>query len=501
MQRGVLLNAPARPPRRPRYGWALAIAVAAVLVFVGVALVRNDATPAQSGQLAGFRAHTSDPGGGMTADVSGIVEIDQETGCVWLSDPGGARYPVIWPVGTTARANPVGIVLTGGQVVVTGDRVEGGGGYVDADVAASGLGLEPFPGACVHVGDSAEFNSGSSITVTPGEGVEVDETLVSRFSPPQPIGLQLIAVNPNGRSVAVVDFVTGTVHHYEPGQYEGPGDAIDGASGGNGFTHVWSQGTVFTYWPIDSDPLVYQPDPLRETRGIASTLEVLPAPDGDHTWLIQPGFDNEPTLVELVNVVGFELSRVMTTTIDGTWHPVGTNVAGIVLISGDPEPRTRLVGTDGAVVAEIPGTALSVGWVGAAVVRPDGSLVVTNAQLGDPVEIDKPEVGEWASVGGPTIPATSPPMRTGTTRYLVQLVDEPGKGEVSSGQLIMVDPDASTTPIYGLSQGSHVASLSPSDDWVVVVEDASVSLISTRNNSTTPLGELIPESHFVLSAG
>lgn len=489
------------PPRRPRSGWALVAAVSVVLGSVAIGLLRNDAPPAQSGQLAGFRAHTSDPGGGMDAIVSGVIEIDQETGCVWLSDPSGARYPVIWPVGTRSQANPPGIVLTGGQVVVTGDLVEGGGGFVDATSSTSGLGLEPFPVACVQVGDAAVFNPGSPITVTPGVGLEVDETLVKRFSPPQPIGLQLISVNPNGRSVAVVDFVTGTVHQYDPGQYEAPVDAIDGASGGNGFTHLWANGTVSTYWPIEADPLVYRPEPLREVQGIASTLEVLPAPDGDHTWLVQPGVEDQPTLIELVNVVDFELSRVMATEVDGSWHPVGTTVDGIVLISDETRPRTIVVDPDGAVLAEVPGTALSVGWEGVAVERPDGSLVVTNTRFGDPVEIDKPGEGEWAAIGGPMIPATSPPMRTGTTEYLVQLIDEPGKGEISSGELILVGPSGSATPIYELAEGSHMASWSPSDVWVVIVENAAVTLVSTGDGSVTPLGELIPESHYVLSAG
>ncbi len=490
-----------QPPRRPRYGWALAAAVAVVLVFVGIGLVRDDAPPALSGQLAGFRAHTSDPGGGMDAIVSGVVEIGQETGCVWLSDPSGARYPVIWPVGTTMQASPPGIVLSGGQTVADGDRVEGSGGYVDADASTSGLGLEPFPDACIHVGEAASFNPGSPITVTPGEGIDLDETLVSRFSPPQPIGLQLIAVNSNRRSVAVVDFVTGTVHQYDPGQYEAPTDAIDGASGGNGFTHLWANGTVSTYWPIDSNPLVYRPAPLREGQGVAPTLEVLPAPDGDHTWLIQPAFDDQPTLVELVNVVGFQLSRVMSSEIDGSWHPVGTNVEGIVLVGDEPETRTLVVGTDGTVIAETPGTALSVGWEGVVVVRPDGSLVITNTQLGDPVEVERPADGEWAAVGGPMVPATSPPMRTGTTQYLVQIIDDATKGEMSLGRLILIDPNGSTTPLYDFIEGSHMASWSPSDDWVVVVENAAVTLISTSDGSTTPLGDLIPESHYVLSAG
>jgi hypothetical protein len=172
--------------------------------------------------------------------------------------------------------------------------------------------------------------------------------LVDRFSPPQPIGLELVAVNADARSVAIVDFVTGTVHRYEPGQYVAPADVLDGASGGGGFIHVWANGTIYSYpGRLDSEPLVYQPDPLRQTPGIASTLEVLPAPDGDHTWLIQPGDDD--TLIELVNLVEVRVSRLMSTAIEGSWQPVGATVEGIVLVTDGPEPLTRLVGTDGAI--------------------------------------------------------------------------------------------------------------------------------------------------------
>jgi hypothetical protein len=141
----------------------------------------------------------------MDAIVAGIVEIDLETGCVWLSDEGGARYPVVWPAGTAAQLEPPAVLVPGRQVVETGDLVEGGGGFVDADSATDGAGLDSFPGECVHVGDAAVFNAGSSITVTPDVGLDLANTLVDRFSPPQPIGLQLVAVDANARSVAVVD--------------------------------------------------------------------------------------------------------------------------------------------------------------------------------------------------------------------------------------------------------------------------------------------------------
>ena len=99
------------------------------------------------------------------------------------------------------------------------------------------------------------------------------------------------------------------------------------------------------------------------------------------------------------------------------------------------------------------------------------------------------------------VPATSPPMVTGTTNYLVQLINDPAQGEVSSGQLILIDPDGNSTALYEFAEGSHVASWSLFDDWVVVVDDSSVTLIDIVSGSTTPLGELIPDSHYVLSAG
>lgn len=437
----------------------------------------------------------------MGAIVAGIVEVDLDRGCVWLSDAGGVRYPVVWPVGTRSQSYPFGIVLADGQTVQPGDRVEGGGGYVDANAEARTLGLEPFPAECVQVGDAAVFNADSAITVTPGVGLDVAETLVGRFSIPEPLGLELIAVNANERSVAVVDFVTGTVHRYLPGQYVAPADAIDGASGGGGFINLWSQGTIYSYWPLDSEPLVYQPDPLREVSGIASTLQVLPGPDGDQTWLVQPGIDDEPTLVELVNLVGLQLARLMSTDIEGSWRPVGATIEGLILTGDDQGPRTRLVATDGTVAAELQGTALSVGWNGAAILRPDGSLVVTDARLDNPVRVDKPGEGEWVSIGGPIVPATSPPARTGTDQHLVMLAHEPDKGAISSGELVLVNPSGVATPIHELSQGSHLASWSRGEDWVVVVEGSSVTLVPLGEGPNVPLGDVVPESFWVLSAG
>lgn len=480
-----------------RYRWVAPIGVAVlVLIVIGAALIGSDFSPAQSDTLEGFRAHPSGSNGGMDAIVSGVVEIDLDAGCVWLSEPEGARYPVLWPAGTVAQTDPPAIQLPDGQLVQSGDRVEGGGGYVDAASAMTGLGLEPYPSQCVQVGDAATFNASSAITVFPGEGLDVEATLIARFSPPQSIGLELIAVNPNGRSVVVVDFVTGTVHQYDPGQYQAPVDAISGASGGGGFIHLWANGIVSTYWPIDEKPLVYKPEPLREVSGIASTLRVLPGPDGDLTWLVQPGYESEPTLIELVNVVGFELDRLMTTEVAGIWHPMGATVDGLVLSTDESgSPRTMLVSPDGDVAAEVEGAALSVGWNGVAILRADGSLILADAHLENPVSVEKPGVGAWAPVGGPVIPADSPPARTGADGYLVLMADG------NAGSLVVIEASGVASVIYETDSASPLASWSRDGGWVVVVEDSSVTLVSPEDGSVVPLGDLIPDSHYVLTAG
>ena len=478
------------------------VAVAVAVVLSGCADVGRSSDGEASVSPAGFRVHRSNPGGGMDAIVAGVVELDPAAACVWLSDSDGARYPVVWPAGTAAQPDPLQITLADGQLVRPGDRVEGGGGYIDAVSATLGLGLEPFAPVCIQVGDAAVFNADSPIRVTPGVGLQLAETLVSRFSPPQPIGLELIAVNANARSVAIVDFVTGTVHLYEPGQFVAPTDAIDGASGGGGFIHLWANGTIYSYpGALDAEPLVYEPDPRRQTPGIASTLEVLPSPDGEHTWLIQPGFRDNPTLVELVNLVEVRITRLMSAEIDGAWQPVGATIEGVVLAGGYPEPLTRLVGADGTVRAELPGTALSVGWNGAAILRPDGSLIVTDPRLENPIPIDKPGEGEWVSVGGPIVPATSPPVRTGTDRFLVMLAQHPSQARHTAGDLIVVDAAGVAATIYELSQASHLASWSRDEDWVVVVEDSSVTLVPVDEGGKMPLGALVPDSHWVLTAG
>ena len=147
------------------------------------------------------------------------------------------------------------------------------------------------------------------------------------------------------------------------------------------------------------------------------------------------------------------------------------------------------------------GTALSVGWNGAAVLRPDSSLIVTDPRLDNPTQVDRPGRGEWVLAGGPLSLTTSPPATTATNQFLVMLASDPEKGPLSAGTLMVVDPAGHATPIYELSQGPPIASWSRGEDWVVVVEDSSVTLVNTEDGSIEPLGPIVPDSHRVLTAG
>ena len=484
--------------RRPLAG-AIALVIALTACTSGGTDDPLDPQPASGGIL---RVHRTNPGGGMDAIVAGIVEVDIDAGCLWLSDDGGTRHPVVWPLGTAVTLDPFVIRLADGTTVRAGDLVEGGGGYVDVDAVAN-IGLTPFETRCVQVDEVAMFNARSEIAVTVGVGLDLPDTLASRFAPPDSIGLELIAVNPNARSVAVADFVTGTVHVFRPGDYNGPADSIDGASGGGGFIHLWSQGNVFSYpGSFDSEPLVYQPEPLREIDGLAAPLWVVPAPDGERTWVVQAAVDDEPTLIELINLVEVQVNRIMNTEVGGDWHPVGATTDGLVLIQDHPRLRTTIVGNDGA-QRTVDGLALSVGWSGVAIVDSNGTLFVTDAALSGRTPVDKPPDGTWVGVGGPTIPATSPPLLTGAERFVVMLADDPDQGPVGSGRLVIVDGSGSAEPVFTLPGGPQAAGWSRGGDWVAVVHDqSSVTLVSADGRQPeAPLGDIIPADHWVLSAG
>ena len=106
--------------------------------------------------------------GGRGAEVFGIVEMDQATGCVYLHQPDfDISYPSVWPAGTVVTDN--GLRLGDGRAIPGGEWVYGAGGYFDVDEVEGGESsdqaavLERCPGVNNQYGEVAEFDSPADV--------------------------------------------------------------------------------------------------------------------------------------------------------------------------------------------------------------------------------------------------------------------------------------------------------------------------------------------------
>jgi hypothetical protein len=72
---------------------------------------------------------------GPAALISGTVEFDEATGCLYLVSAEYRTLPV-WPSGTRATRDPFRVVLADGREIREGDRIEAGGGGYAFDIDA-----------------------------------------------------------------------------------------------------------------------------------------------------------------------------------------------------------------------------------------------------------------------------------------------------------------------------------------------------------------------------
>ena len=142
-----------------RTPWAVGVALAGALTVSGC-------SGAVDGPVLTSRPQLLDTGG-MAAQVEGVVTMDGD--CLVLvprDSPEASGSPVVWPAGTRWQAEPPAVVLDDGSVVLVGEAVVGGGGYLrPADLAAgSGRAVAHAAAACVgETGEVALFNPGSRV--------------------------------------------------------------------------------------------------------------------------------------------------------------------------------------------------------------------------------------------------------------------------------------------------------------------------------------------------
>ena len=101
---------------------------------------------------------------GREAEVSGLVEMDEATGCIYLYQPEfEISLPSVWPAGTVVT--DTGLRLGDGRAIPVGEWVYGGGGSVDVDEVEGGKSsdeaavLARCPGVNNQYGEVAVFDS------------------------------------------------------------------------------------------------------------------------------------------------------------------------------------------------------------------------------------------------------------------------------------------------------------------------------------------------------
>lgn len=344
-------------------------------------------------------------------------------------------------------------------------------------------------------------------------------------TPLPPVAIRVLAVRRS--SPVVLDFEARTVTVYPSGSHAVPlGGFIDGAvAAPNGDLIIWTQGVARLF----TDTLAavgaeLGPVDLREVSGIAPALRVVPSPDGDLVWVVQPGLPSlgsprpdHSTLVELVAVPSGEL--LASYEVDPNAFPIGATSSGLVLNmhtwidTGDgfiSEPGSEQILhllRDGTLVNVSQGHAIAVTPSAVAILNGD-RLIIGSADGGSSYDIPKPVPGTWFEVGGPGIPSEAMPLQTVSpdgSRLLVGIADSLDVNRTPrSSTLFSMDLETgvATTIDRWSGPGTPLATWSRDGQWIVLVDNQDITLISlTDPENRFTLPGVVPEEHWVLAAG
>src|SRR5690606_24808954 len=258
----------------------------------------------------------------------------------------------------------------------------------------------------------------------------------------------------------------------------------------------------------------------REISSYAPALRVVPAPDSDRAWLVQPGLtaggDDYPTLVDLVRVS--DGSTLLSTETEGSARPVAATGTGLVLNVNDwldtgdgfvTEPGTELVvhvledGTtvpvgDGRAIAASPTRVVRIASDRLLVSGPDGSGAV---------EVVKPFEGTWIGIGGPMVPSDAMPFQTVSpdgSEVLVSLGRQldanrkPGDSELIAVNL----SDGAARTIAEFDGPTPFATWSSDGQWIALLWQDDITLIDADDPQIQiVLEDVVPDDHFPLAAG
>jgi len=404
--------------------------------------------------------------------------------------------------------------------------------FVGAAVALVGLAV-----AVTLLRLEAPLSSETGQTI-PATSLHAPQPLVSDLSVRPGVPLRIVAIRPNDPSIAIVDLESGLLSEYPPGSHPFPADAIDGvAVTPTRQLVVWSD-RIARLVPDDLSSVTraLEPTELRSLEDVAPSLRVVPLPDGERAWLVQPGATTSSgviaTVVELVDLSSGESS--FETTLEADSFPAASTSSGLVLNSReflsteqglviDPSSQ-RIVHLrpDGTVADISPGEAIGANSETIAVLQcPRNSscdlhstnkLVLVSLDSDGLIEVTKPDDEVWITVGGPMIPSEAMPLETvspdGSTLLMslgtsLDVNDKPAESAIVAIDLT----DGVMRTLAHFDGVSPIATWSLDGRWVALlnrVEAAriDIELINIDDPSNTiALEDAFPIEHFPLAAG
>jgi WD40-like Beta Propeller Repeat len=241
------------------------------------------------------------------------------------------------------------------------------------------------------------------------------------------------------------------------------------------------------------DPLEAEQE-LRPTQtSPTGAMWVVPATDGDTAWIVQPGLEGDPTMLELRNIENGE--RLITAEADPGLAPVGATVDGLVF--NTVGNQVVLFTNSGATLPLGNGRAIATNDTSVVALTCSGDLPAGCEELWfgrtdetDIFYITQPDQGAWTPFET-TLPVISPDG----TKLLI------GFG-LPTTTVHMVDlVDGGVQPIAPYVPGMHPA-WSADGNWIALISDSDIDLINASDpTQVVPLRNVIPTGFVPIAAG
>lgn len=345
--------------------------------------------------------------------------------------------------------------------------------------------------------------------------------------------LRVLAANPNGGSLAVIDLETGATKVYPRGAHAAPALFAGSVMTPSRQLVVWTYAPAALVFAaslgvIDVD---ITPDPMRSVSGIAPSLRVVPNHEGDRAWVVQPGIvtasSRYPTLVELVDLS--DGRRILRAESDPNSFPIAATATGLVLnteklidtgdgyVTDTGTERVLRLDQHGAIedIGEGRAVAASRDLVIRVVCPPNtpecdlhrtNDLLVSRPDGTEQRTVVKPFDGIWFSVGGPIIPSDAMPLQTVSpdgSRLLISLSNLDVNGIPTTSSLFILDLNQGNLGSVGEFAGPvPLATWSADGQWVAIFEGTDIRLIEVSDpDRILLLEDVIPADHYPLAAG